>query len=149
MCSIPIPNEELGYPLGTKDYKELFGKEFDESELSKLLNYFRKWSFISYFSKRFPYKWRLYPCYEDFESLIKYLSNKYKNINIEWTGDRKLEIMMNRQTIIVHNQNGKWYVVQTFSKYIYGLEIVDDVKEVCLALFHFIFNEEDYLMYSY
>ena len=34
--SIPIPNEELGYPLGIKDYKELFGKEFDESEYKKI-----------------------------------------------------------------------------------------------------------------
>lgn len=27
--TIPIPNEELEYPLGIKDYKELFGKDFD------------------------------------------------------------------------------------------------------------------------
>ncbi|MBQ9267369.1 MAG: alpha/beta hydrolase [Clostridia bacterium] len=34
--SIPIPNEELGYPLGTKDYKALFGKELDETEYKKI-----------------------------------------------------------------------------------------------------------------
>lgn len=29
--SIPIPSKDIGYPIGIKDYEELFGKEFDKT----------------------------------------------------------------------------------------------------------------------
>ena len=34
--SIPIPNEEFGYPIGISDYKELTGKEFDMDSYSQI-----------------------------------------------------------------------------------------------------------------
>lgn len=34
--SIPIPTEELGYPLGTKDFEKLFGKKFNEESYRKI-----------------------------------------------------------------------------------------------------------------
>lgn len=34
--SIPLPTEEFEYPLGIKDFKELFGKEFNEKEYRKI-----------------------------------------------------------------------------------------------------------------
>lgn len=35
--SIPIPNKDLDYPLGIKNYKELFGKRFDIEEYKKII----------------------------------------------------------------------------------------------------------------
>lgn len=34
--SIPIPNSDLDYPLGIKNYEELFGKKFDIQEYKKI-----------------------------------------------------------------------------------------------------------------
>lgn len=34
--SIPIPNDQLDYPLGIKNFKELFGKEFNIEEYKKI-----------------------------------------------------------------------------------------------------------------
>ena len=39
--SIPIPNLDLDYPLGIKNYEELFGKKFDIEEYKKItFNYY-------------------------------------------------------------------------------------------------------------
>lgn len=35
--SIPIPNKDLDYPLGIKNYEELFGKKFDIEEYKKII----------------------------------------------------------------------------------------------------------------
>jgi len=34
--TIPLPTEDFGYPLGIKDFKELFGVEFNETEYKKI-----------------------------------------------------------------------------------------------------------------
>lgn len=34
--SIPLPTEEFPYPIGIKDFKELFGREFNEEEYKKI-----------------------------------------------------------------------------------------------------------------
>ena len=34
--SIPIPSTQIGYPIGIKDYKELFGKSFDFNSYSSI-----------------------------------------------------------------------------------------------------------------
>lgn len=34
--TIPLPTEDFGYPLGIKDFKELFGVQFDETEYKKI-----------------------------------------------------------------------------------------------------------------
>ncbi len=34
--SIPLPVEEFEYPLGTRDFRKLFGKDFDENEYRKI-----------------------------------------------------------------------------------------------------------------
>ena len=39
--SIPIPNPQLDYPLGTKNFRQLFGQDFNEEEYKKItFNYY-------------------------------------------------------------------------------------------------------------
>ncbi len=111
--------------------------------LLRLLDCFKSRNIIDKYWGRYLYKWKIYPIYLEIDKLVTYIFKKYPDASISKDGDEKIVIKNDYHTIIIHEQNGKWYVLNMFFNNNYGLIIVDNVMEVCLATCYYLFYEKD------
>lgn len=125
------------------DLGKQYWREGDES-IIRLIKRFRRRNIINDFMGRFLYKWKIYPFYSKIDKLVTYILRMYPDASVSKESDEKIVIKSDYHTIIIHKQNDKWYVVNKFFMYIYGLIIVDNVMEACLATCYYLFYESNY-----
>ena len=119
-----------------------------ELPITDFLFKFNRYSFINSWTKLFLYKWRIYPVFTNLDSFISYINRRFSSITVLWE-ENKYRIINNEHVIIIHNQNGKWYVVNMINNSIYGHAIIDGVKEMCAATCYYLLNYDDYLKLYY
>lgn len=113
---------------------------YNES-ITLLLNRFKKRNIINGCLGHYLYKWKFYPIYSKIDKLVSFILRRYPYASISNDSDEKIVIKIDYQTVIIHKQNGKWYVVNRFFMYNYGHSIVDNVMEVCLVTCYYLFYE--------
>ena len=120
-----------------------------EQFVQDLLNVFHNRRFYYRWVNRFIYKWKLYPVYSNLDELITFINRKFPNAIITEDGNNKIEININAHTIIIHQQNGKWYVVNMLFVNIYGLVFLGCVEDVCVVVCYFLYYKDYYMrMYN-
>ena len=85
-------------------------------------------------------KGKLYPVTNSFDRFLAYVTRKEPQAAVSQSteGSTYISITLGVQTIVIHEQNGKLYVVNNFNKFISGLAILDSVPEACIVAYYFL-----------
>ena len=118
--------------------KHLWSRDQDIDDLisayHNIINVIFRWT------GRLMVKGKLYPVTNSFDRFLAYVTRKEPQAAVSQSteGSTYISITLGVQTIVIHEQNGKLYVVNNFNKFISGLAILDSVPEACIVAYYFL-----------